>query len=323
MSEFSNQPPGRRTKTLIIEDDCEADNPDDANPFSFKEFVKSKTCSAAAGKPCDGEFSQVLPHPQDKSGLTLRYQDPPLDDNLLDDNDEDWSGSYHPSAVEQTHNDSIYNESYGYSDISAGDHFTPWRLLGGVSPSTARDCTTTTLRNSAEDVRFQTLQVRYDEVLEENTFLKIKIRELKERNDSQTEQVKHLERNLEEKILEEQKEAQDLESMVQQVETNLQMMTKRALKAESNVTRLKQEVTLLQIQLSTYRAENEALRRGETAGMNAVKQNANLALENLHKAVSGAQDSIKQLVSGAEALNLVAELLRSIDRIAEVHEDVP
>ncbi|OCT65292.1 hypothetical protein XELAEV_18041531mg [Xenopus laevis] len=136
--------------------------------------------------------------------------------------------------------------------------------------------------------------------------------------------VRQPERKLEEKILEEQKEAQDLESMVQQVEKNLQMITKRVLKVESNVTKSKQEMALLQIELTTYKAENESMRRGEMAGMNAVKQNTNLALENLQKVVSGAQSSIKQLVSGAESLTLVADLLRSIDKISVVHNgDVP
>ncbi|XP_075691266.1 endosome-associated-trafficking regulator 1 [Rhinoderma darwinii] len=345
MSGFSRQPSGKRGKTLIIQDDSDVDNPDEGNPFSFKEFVKSKTCVLPAGRNCEGDFSietgpgtTQLPESHDKFGLISKYQDtffkdPTVDNDLLDDDDdeeEDWSGSYHPSVVEQSLNvstspDSIYNESYAYSDISAVDQFTTWRLPGGAPPAadgyTNPELPITTTKNPAEGVLFQNKRLSYEEVLEENDCLKIKIQELRKLNEFQAEKVKHFERKLEEKILEEQKEAQDLESMVQQVEANLQMMTKRAGKAESSVTKLKQEVTLLQIQLNTYKAENVALRRGETAGMNAVKQNASLALENLHKTVSGAQASIKQLLSGAEALNLVAELLRSIDKIAEVHDD--
>lgn len=341
MSGFSRQPRG---KTLIIQDD-DGDNPDEGNPFSFMEFVKSKSCALPAGRNCEGDFSietkhgtALPPESHDKFASSSKYQetffkDPTVDQDLLEEDDEeeeDWSGSYHPSVVEQTLNvstspGSIYNESYAYSDISGGEQFTTWRLPGGASPAadgyTNPEPPVTTARNPADGALLQKKRIIYEEVLEENDHLKRKILELQKLNESQTERVKHFERKLEEKILEEQKEAQDLESMVQQVEANLQMMTKRAAKAESNVTKLKQEVTLLQIQLNTYKAENEALRRGETAGMNAVKQNANLALENLHKAVSGAQTSIKQLLSGADALNLVAELLRSIDKIAEVHDD--
>ncbi|XP_069799287.1 endosome-associated-trafficking regulator 1 [Dendropsophus ebraccatus] len=345
MSGFSRQAPGKRGKTLIIQDDSDVENPDEGNPFSFKEFVKSKNCTLPAGRNCDEDRSidtrlgtTVLPELRDKFVLNSKYQDmffkdPTADNDLLEeeeeDEEEDWSGSYHPSVVEQTHNvstspESIYNESYVYSDIS-GDQFTTWRLPEGTSPAadgySNPEPLIPAVKPLADSVHLHPKQMSYEEALEENNCLKRKIQELQKLNELQTEKVKHFERKLEEKILEEQKEAQDLESMVQQVEANLQMMTKRAAKAESNVTKLKQEVTLLQIQLNTYKAENEALRRGETAGMNAVKQNAGLALENLHKAVSGAQASIKQLVSGAEALNLVAELLRSIDKIAEVHDD--
>ncbi|KAM4018912.1 endosome-associated-trafficking regulator 1 [Anomaloglossus baeobatrachus] len=345
MSGYPRQPPGKRGKTLIIQEDNDVDNPEEGNPFSFKEFVKSKSCALPPGRNGEGDFSVEAKHdsallPDARDKFALRYQDtffkdPSVGTDLLEDEDdeEDWSGSYHPSVVEQTLNvsaspDSSYNESYVYSDISGGDQFTMWCLPGRTSPPADDDDGYThpepplpTAKTPADRAPLQNKRTSYEEVLEENNCLKRKIQELQKLNESQAERVKHFERKLEKKILEEQKEAQDLESMVQQVEANLQMMTKRAAKAESNVTKLKQEVTLLQIQLNTYKAENEALRRGETAGMNAVKQNAGLALENLHKAVSGARASIKQLVAGAEDLNLVADLLRSIDKIAEVHDD--
>ncbi|XP_073397161.1 endosome-associated-trafficking regulator 1 [Dendrobates tinctorius] len=341
MSGFSRLPPGKRGKTLIIQDDNDLDNPEEGNPFSFKEFVKSKSCAYPTGRNCEGDFSKESKHgatllTDTREKLTEKYQDtffkdPTVANDLLEDDDEeDWSGSYHPSVVEQTLNvstspDSIYNKSSVYSDISGGDQFTPWRLPGRTpSPAAVDDHTypeSPLPKNPADGVPLQNKQMSFEKILEENNYLKRKIEEFRKLNEFQAEKVKHFERKLEEKILEEQKEAQDLESMVQQVEANLQMMTKRAAKAEGNVTKLKQEVALLQVQLNTYKAENEALRRGETAGMNVVKQNASLALENLHKAVSGAQASIKQLLSGAETLKLVADLLRSIDKIAEVHDD--
>ncbi|XP_018427701.1 PREDICTED: serologically defined colon cancer antigen 3 [Nanorana parkeri] len=329
---------GRKAKTLIIEDDCDAAPLDEANPFSFKEFVKSKSHSN-----CDEEFSKdtkqsasLIPTPDSNLHLSSEYQetffkDPTIADDLLDedeDEDGDWSGSYHPSVIEQTHDvdtsqGSFCEESYRYSDVSCGDPYTTWLPARVVSPSAEADPNNDTVNYSMEELHFRTLQINYEALQQENNHLKRRVREVEELNESQAEKVKDLQTKLEKKIMEEQKEAQDLESMVQQVEANLQMMTKRASKAENHVTKLKQEVALLQIQLNTYKAENKALRRGETAGMNAVKQNANLALENLHKVVSGAQVSIKQLVSGAEALNIVAQLLKSIDKIAEVHDDVP
>ncbi|KAM4695955.1 endosome-associated-trafficking regulator 1 [Rhinophrynus dorsalis] len=336
-----------KAKTLIIEDDCKEQDQGESNPFSFKEFVKNKTHTVQNVKNCDRAYSKVskesttlFSEPDDCVGVSLEFQEtffkePTLYEGLVDDEEEDWSGSYHPSVIEHNHNaraapslGCAYDESYGYSasDLSGEESFTTWHPAGRTSPGSSGSCKKSVphpsgSNNSVEDLRFHTLQINYEELQEENSHLKRKICELKELNETQAEMVRHFERKLEEKILEEQKEAQDLESMVQQVEKNLQMMTKKAAKAESNVTKLKQEVTLLQIQLATYKAENEALRRGETAGMNAVKQNTNLALENLHKVIAGAQSSIKQLVSGAEALNLVADLLRSIDKIAEIHQD--
>ncbi|NXK18607.1 SDCG3 protein, partial [Arenaria interpres] len=99
------------------------------------------------------------------------------------------------------------------------------------------------------------------------------------------------------------------------------LFQKRAVKAENNATKLKQENALLQVQLKNYKTENEALRSGQSASLAAVKRNADLALQNLLAVVTSSRSSIKQLVSGAESLQLVADLLRSIDRMAEVPED--
>ncbi|NXJ07681.1 SDCG3 protein, partial [Odontophorus gujanensis] len=155
----------------------------------------------------------------------------------------------------------------------------------------------------------------------ENAALRSRIGELRELSEAQAEMMRKLERKLEENKLKEEKEAQDLEAMVQHVEQNLQLMTKRALKAESNVTKLKQENALLQVQLKNCEMENEALRSGQCASLAAVKQNAATAVQNLLTVIASSRSSIKQLISGAESLQLVADLLQSIDRISEASED--
>ncbi|NXJ70475.1 SDCG3 protein, partial [Rostratula benghalensis] len=109
--------------------------------------------------------------------------------------------------------------------------------------------------------------------------------------------------------------------MVQHVEQNLQLMTKRAVKAETNAAKLKQEKALLQVQLQNSEREKEALRRGQAVSLAAVRQKADLALQNLLTVIAHSRSSMKQLVSGAESLQLVADVLRSIDRMAEVPED--
>ncbi|EGW12773.1 Serologically defined colon cancer antigen 3-like [Cricetulus griseus] len=85
--------------------------------------------------------------------------------------------------------------------------------------------------------------------------------------------------------------------------------------------KLKQDISLLQTQLSSFKRENEALRSGQGASLAVVKQNTDVALQNLHVVMNSAHASIKQLVSGAETLNLVAEILKSIDRITEIKDE--
>ncbi|KFU96911.1 Serologically defined colon cancer antigen 3, partial [Pterocles gutturalis] len=156
---------------------------------------------------------------------------------------------------------------------------------------------------------------------EENASLRSKINKLQILSETQADKIRKLEKKLEENKIKEEKEAQDLEAMVQHVEQNLRLMTKRAVKAENNATKLKQENALLQVQLKNYKTENEALRAGQSASLAVVKRNADVALQNLLTVITNSRSSIKQLVSGAESLQLVANLLKSIDRISEMSED--
>ncbi|XP_008945953.1 PREDICTED: serologically defined colon cancer antigen 3 homolog, partial [Merops nubicus] len=155
---------------------------------------------------------------------------------------------------------------------------------------------------------------------EENASLRSKINKLQIFSEAQAAKVRKLEQKLEESKIKEEKEALDLEAMVQHVEQNLQLMTKRAVKAESSTAKLKQENALLQVQLKNYKEENEVLRSSQSS-LAAVRQNADLALQNLLSVITSSRASIRQLVSGAESLQLVAELLRSIDRVAEMPDD--
>lgn len=155
---------------------------------------------------------------------------------------------------------------------------------------------------------------------DENSKLRRKLTEVQSFSETQTEMVRTLERQLEAKMMKEERDFHDLESAVRQVEQNLELMTKRAVKAENHVVKLKQEVSLLQAQVSNLKRENEALRAGQGASLTVVKQNTDVALQNLRVVMHNAHASIRQLVSGAETLNLVAEILKSIDRISEIKD---
>ncbi|XP_062446724.1 endosome-associated-trafficking regulator 1 [Rhea pennata] len=238
------------------------------NPFSFREFVRSKARSGG-GAAAAARQAAARPEPEAQG------------------EDEEWSGSYRPSAVERAHLE------------AAGSR--------GAAPP--------------QGLPPPPRQPSYEELKEENASLRSKINKLQIFSESQADKMRKLERKLEENKIKEEKEAQDLEAMVQHVEQNLQLMTKRAVKAENNATKLKQENALLQVQLKNYKTENEALRSGQSASLAIMKQNADIALQNLLTVITNSQSSIKQLVSGAESLQLVADLLKSIDRISEMPDD--
>ncbi|OXB67115.1 hypothetical protein ASZ78_005688 [Callipepla squamata] len=258
------------------------------NPFSFREFVRSKARGDGGAPALRAEErgprpasppQAARPAPHLGALLPLPGLAPP---GGAEDDEEERSGSYRPAAAERAH-----------------------RAVSGAGASTAA-------RGRG-----------YEELKAENAALRSRVGELRELAEAQAEMMRKLERKLEENKLKEEKEAQDLEAMVQHVEQNLQLMTKRALKAESNVAKLKQENALLQVRLKNCEMENEALRSGQCASLAAVKQNAATAVQNLLAVIASSRSSIKQLISGAESLQLVADLLRSIDRISEAAEDGP
>ncbi|XP_032933480.1 endosome-associated-trafficking regulator 1 [Catharus ustulatus] len=203
-------------------------------------------------------------------------------DEQEEEEEEEWSESYQPLAVEQAH-----------------------LVTLGAAPGPACG---------------PSRQPSYERLKEENTILRNKINKLQILSETQADKMRKLEKKLEENKIKEEKEAQDLEAMVQHVEQNLQLMTKRAAKAENSAAKLRQENAQLQAELRNSRLENEALRAGQ-AGLAVAKQNAEVALQYLLQVTTSSRASIRQLLSGAESLQLVADLLKSIDRIAEVSED--
>ncbi|XP_054440776.1 endosome-associated-trafficking regulator 1 isoform X2 [Pteronotus mesoamericanus] len=324
---------------------------EEANPFSFKEFLKTKNLSLlkedtansrlyskdakrhALGLGGSSPTSQPV-------GFGLEYQQPFFEDptgagDLLDeDEDEDgWTGAYLPSAVEQTHSPqdaasvspcSTYISFFSPSELAGPESLPPWALSDSdcrVSSAGSPGADFAAHGESLGDRHLRTLQISYEALKDENTKLRRKLTEVQSFSETQTEMVRTLERKLEAKMIKEESDYHDLESVVQQVEQNLELMTKRAVKAENHVMKLKQEISLLQAQLSSVRRENEALRAGQGAGLTVVKQNTDVALQNLRMVMNSAHASIKQLVSGAETLNLVAEILKSIDRISEIKEE--
>ncbi|KAM3825418.1 endosome-associated-trafficking regulator 1 isoform 2-T2 [Vipera latastei] len=315
------------------------------NPFSFKAFVRSQEQKAATASS-HGSPETSSPEGSLRSCFLLEesaflaeslglnkdmrepfFEDPTALDSLLQDDEDDWSGSYRPSAVEEAHlarapsaslsGSPLNSFSCNLSDLQT---FSPEQLgrndhiscscLGKGEQSSPSDGT------SPEDGFCRLLQLRYQELKEDNCKLRSTLSQFQAVSDSQAERIKHLEKTLEKNQRKEEKEACELEAMVQQVEENLQLMTKRAVKAESSVLKLKQENAHLQME--NYRLENRALKSGHLESLALVKQNADVALQNLLAVITRSKSSIKQLVSGAEELQLVVHLLKSLDKISEI-----
>ncbi|XP_048201900.1 endosome-associated-trafficking regulator 1 isoform X2 [Perognathus longimembris pacificus] len=328
---------------------------EEANPFSFKEFLKTKNLGlskedTANSRTYPKETSRHtlgLDHSSSNPqtmGYGLEYQQPFFEDptgagDLLDeeeDEDDGWNGAYMPSAVEQTHSSrpttstspcATYLSFFSTpSELVGPESLPPWTLSdtdSRVSPASPAGSPNTDFAAHGEslgDRHLRTLQISYEALKDENSKLRRKLNEVQSFSESQTEMVRTLERKLEAKMIKEESDFHDLESVVQQVEQNLELMTKRAVKAENHVMKLKQEINLLQAQISNFKRENEALRSGQGASLTVVKQNTDVALQNLRVVMNSAHASIKQLVSGAETLNLVAEILKSIDRISEIKD---
>ncbi|CAM5083620.1 unnamed protein product [Eretmochelys imbricata] len=343
-------PPPDHTKSLISPGDNHLEDPEGAIPFSLKGFVKTKTRGTAKEEESKNRmFAKKLARHnlglEDDSlspealGLSLEFQEPfykdlEMCDTLSDDEDDDWGGSYHHPALEKARksrfdsmspcspHDSLYHNTARQLGIET---FAPCLHPSNLYVScTAHDKAPESCalhEESIGDREYPSLQLSYAELREENSMLRRKIKSIQSFSESQTRMVRNLERRLRASVVKEEKEAKGLESIVHQAERNLQGMTQRALKAESKAAKLKQEMSLLQVELESFKAENDVLRAGQSASLGAVQQNVDVALQNLCQVIANAHLSIKQLVSGTEMLHFVADLLKSIDKISEVKKE--
>ncbi|XP_007934314.1 coiled-coil domain-containing protein 18 [Orycteropus afer afer] len=224
------------------------------------------------------------------------FKDPTGAGDLLnEDEDEEgtWTGAYLLSVVEQSHSlraaastspCSTYMSFFSNPlELAGPESLPPWTLSDAdsqappPSPLSGPNPDFVDHGESLGDRHHQTLQISYEALKDENS----KLSEVQSFSETQTEMVRTLERKLEAKMSKEERDYRDPESVVQQVEQSLELMTKQAVKVESNVLKLKQEVSLLQAQVSNFKHENEALRCGQGASLTVVKQHTDMALQNL------------------------------------------
>ncbi|XP_052646555.1 endosome-associated-trafficking regulator 1-like [Harpia harpyja] len=259
------------------------------------------------------------------------YKDTEMPGSLSEDEDHSWT--HHLPVHQRSHVLRTASMapcgSYGSFQGSVGKHlgmdvFGPWAHASDPYlgyPERTRGADPHTLHEEAiRDREFPSLQLTHDMLKEENAMLRRVVRSMQSSLESQACTVQRLERQLKVSLAKE-REAQELQSFVQRTEWSLHVMTQRALEAESNVEKLKQEIFILQGVLESSKVENENLRAGQTTDLGAVKHIIDFALQSLHKIITGTNWSIRQLTSGAESLHVVAEVLKSTGKISEVEAE--
>lgn len=279
------------------------------NPFSFKEFLRSKHL--------DSDPDQSQDQDQDSEEQTLEElrtfhrsdYDPFVDHPQERAWGRSWAsggGASSGSLPGEQEEEVTRFDSRLHHDDNEEEGEDSRRSYEGDDEASILDPQTRTV-------------TRLQQVKLENQQLKKTVVELRQESLRNQARASELSAELQQWRQRDQQEALDLETMVQSVEHNLRVMTKRALKAEATVAKLKTDLKQLQVRVEQVEAENSSLRASESELVLTMKQNAQTASERLQETASHAHDSVRRLLSEAESLRFVSELLRSIDRMSSVH----
>lgn len=314
-------------KTLIITDDEEVDA-EELNPFSFKEFLRWKnqdpdedqnqhldngrTQSKSTGYERLFDVGNVTFDPEVRSCF---FSEPSLTPR---DEEEEWGRSFQSGidstsslCTEEEEDDEEETRFSSKPDVQpkgGGENYE------GDDETSIAEPATSCRKKSGRLSQIQQLK-------EENLSLRRTIKELQKKSEANDRRVLELSEELLQRRRREEKEAQDLESMVHSVEQNLHLMTKRAVKAESSVSKLKAELQQLQAEAESLRSENDSLKAAESEVVMTMRHNAQVASEYLNKTATHAHSSIRQLLGEAETLHLVSQLLQSIDKISHIQSE--
>ncbi|XP_061836009.2 endosome-associated-trafficking regulator 1 [Nerophis lumbriciformis] len=276
---------GSRGKTLIIAEDEE-----EMNPFSFKEFLRSK----------DHNLDLDLDQDQDQDLVLNRDQELDEDQSAWEVEIEESGRSFQSDVSSSSHcGEDEEEHDERASRCEGGAHYEGDDEMSILQP------------NTSSRGRIRQLQ-------QENRLLRRTTADLQRASRAQQQRAEALEEELRRRRRREQQEARDMETMVQSVEQNLDLMTKRALRAEGSVATIRAELELLQAQVERLRSENDGLKSAESDVVMAMKRNAQVASDYLDKTASHAHSSVCQLLEGAESLRLVSQLLRSMDKVSDV-----
>ncbi|VFV27640.1 serologically defined colon cancer [Lynx pardinus] len=191
----------------------------EANPFSFKEFLKTKNLGLSGEDTANNRVYSKEPtrHPlglgrnsptPQTVGYGLEYQQPFFEDptgagDLLDedeDEDEGWNGAYLPSSVERTRSlggaastspCSTYVSFFSTpSELVGPETLPPWTLSDSdsrASPAGSPSADFAAPGESLGDRHLRTLQISYEALKDENSKLRRKLTEVQSFSETQTE----------------------------------------------------------------------------------------------------------------------------------------
>ncbi|XP_030214928.1 endosome-associated-trafficking regulator 1 isoform X1 [Gadus morhua] len=321
-------------KTLLIVDGDDEVQEAELNPFSFREFVRhhgpgpgSEETSGSYRRKVHDTTSSQSRTPTFAPAMESSFFWEPLRSVLRAQEDEEGgaeSGLAAAAAAEEeeegNRSSSLWlpDEDQEVEEEEEEEAKEISRTGGRGGEDYEGDDETTILETPNSLSRKSSMQ----QLQEENMVLRRSVSDLHKSSSAYKERIQQLSEELIRRGHEEEKEAQALESMVHSVEQNLQLMTKRAVKAESGVSKLKQELQQLQGHMEIIKLENERLLAEQLETMKTMKQNARTAADYLGKTATQARSSIKQLLGEAENLHLVSQLLQSIDKISTHTSDI-
>ncbi|XP_068559142.1 endosome-associated-trafficking regulator 1 isoform X4 [Cebidichthys violaceus] len=310
----------------ITEEQLDSEDQDlnqDLNPFSFREFLRwknqdpeqdldqeqtgSKRLLDVEVRTCFFSEPSLAPQEEEEAGWGRSFQSGVDSTSSLCTEEEE-----EEEEEEETRFSSRPEVQQGAGGGGAGGG----ENYEGDDETSVAEAVTSCRRRSSRSSQIQIQQLK-----EENMSLRRSIMELQRRSDANERRVGELSEELVQRRRREEKEAQDLESMVHSVEQNLHLMTKRALKAEGCVSKLKVELQQLQVEVDTLHSENVSLKAAESEIIMTMRHNAQVASEYLNKTASHAHSSIRQLLGEAETLCLVSQLLQSIDKISNLDSE--
>ncbi|XP_065827194.1 endosome-associated-trafficking regulator 1-like isoform X2 [Oscarella lobularis] len=307
----------------------------EANPFSFKAFVK-KSAAPPEVRHSDSEddmlFSKMPPNASRKASLAQsgpNSADSPFPEVAADENDETLTikGKKKPKPNPFSFTNFVKRETKpkklfdSDSDDDVDDVVVPPPPVSAPpkrSVSKTVDIFDDEFESEGEndDPPIINYKLELEKIKLENSQLKDELKSVTDKLKKETQKSATLKKKMETLKKKEKEETAALENMVHMVEKNLKISTERAVKAETKAAQLQQELHASQATLS------DAGRKHFTAHYQAqfvlVEDQSHAAAEKMINAAMKAQKSLEDLKANVDDLKLASALMQSVARTAHV-----